>query len=74
MESYLNKMVSEYEKLRREFDAQSTSKPLSELPRLAEFICSGRDAEFRDQFVVPYHAIQKQVRSDLLHPRLALTE
>jgi len=71
MESYLNKLISEYEKQRPGFPhIEPASRALSELPGLRAFLESGASGEFRKNFVQPFHRIQAQIREDLLHPML----
>ncbi len=71
MESFLGKMLKEYETFRRDFHGDSPSKKLNELNELSAFIGPFEGSAFATDFVGPYHEIQRAIRGDLLHPQLS---
>ncbi len=68
MESYLHKLVGEYEESRRYFSDGKLS--FDKLPNLKEFLLPAKDSSFKPQFVAPYHEVQRFIRKDLLHPNI----
>lgn len=70
MDSYLNKLIGEYEESRSRFLGDEPSLPLRELRLLEDFLKPAKDSKFMPKMVIPYHEVQKGVRGDLLHPNL----
>ena len=64
MESYLRKIIREYEKKLRYFEGEPPSLELKELARLSEFIGDAED--FDAEFVSSYKSAQKSIRKDIL--------
>lgn len=71
IDSFLNGLIEEYEKLRRTFQGQDPIKNLSEIPLLKEFMGSTKGSQFKEQVIIPYHRVQKGIRDNLLHPQFA---
>jgi hypothetical protein len=70
MESYLGKLLKEYETSRRMFEGETPSLALTALPLLEEFTGPSGDSRFKEEVVRPYHEVQRGIRADLLHPNL----
>jgi hypothetical protein len=71
MESYLGKLIKEYESVRGNFRGQTPSLALAKLPLLKEFRePSKKNRFFKSEFSDSYHEIQRAIRADLLHPNL----
>ena len=67
LESYLNKIVSEYEEQLPLFDGAPPSRALKDLSRLREFIGPYSEAnEFRSDFKKPFLTIQKEIVDALI--------
>ena len=71
MDSYLGKLIGEYEKMRGRFKGEPLSLPLAELPELADFLFRADKSRFKVSVVFPYHDVQQGLRQDLMHPTLA---
>jgi hypothetical protein len=70
MESYLDKLIGEYEDVRGNFQGQTPWLAFAELPLLKEFIGPSKGSRFKAEFSDSYHEIQRAIRADLLHPNL----
>jgi hypothetical protein len=71
MESYLGKLITEYEK--KAFETLHGPKLLclTDLPELEGFTATSTEVgDFKKQFSGPYRAIQRAIRRDLLRPNL----
>jgi len=71
MESYLGKLITEYEK--KAFETLHGPKLLclTDLPQLEGFTATSTEVgDFKKQFSGPYRAIQRAIRRDLLRPNL----
>jgi hypothetical protein len=67
MEHYLSRLIEEYEEHRRMFAGNLAS---ADLPLLNEFTGPFKGSNFEKEVVKPYHAVQRAIRADLLHPNL----
>ncbi len=57
VESYLNSILDEHEESRKKFPSTRASKPITELPKLAEFIGPYRDCSaFKEEFKKPFRS------------------
>ena len=69
MDSHLNRLIKEYEGERHR--AAGNELLLERVPLLDEFLRrAGGSGTFSQSFVNPFHAVQKAIRADLLHPNL----
>ena len=66
MESYLRKIVKEYEENLRYFEGDPPALALSKLKKLGEFVGPSDASEFNIEFVVKYHLALSSVRGDIL--------
>ena len=66
MESYLRKIVKEYEENLRHFAGDPPSLEVYKLERSSEFIAASDESGFKTDFVDKYHLALKSVRTDIL--------
>jgi hypothetical protein len=78
IDSYLSKLITEYENERPDFAADESRKPLSDLARMLEFLAPtewvkaqpGATYSFLTNVVHAFHEVQRLIRIDLLNPHL----
>jgi hypothetical protein len=71
METYLGRVVKEYERARHRFSESNSTMPIADLQELSDFIDSTtKTCKFKLQFVDPYHKIQRAIGEDCLYPKL----
>ena len=66
MESYLRKIIREYEKKLRDFKGEPPSLELRELTRLSEFVNYADAIDFNTKFVSSYKIALQSIRGDIM--------
>jgi hypothetical protein len=74
IDSYLGNLISEYEEFRPQFLIEE-NEPIIELFRLNNFTdfigpAAAPGSIFKKKIIEPIHNLQKELRADLLHPKL----
>jgi len=70
MESHLGSLIKEYENNRAKFAGKPPALPIAELPVLKDFLAPTKESTFKGSLILPYLAVQKGLRQNLMFPNL----
>jgi len=71
METYLGRVVKEYEAGRPRGASEAAGVCLDQLEKLRDFLGKADKGNgFKEEVIDPFHCVQKAIRADLLHPEL----